>query len=107
MHKTFLATSALATLFAAALAMPAPAQMMCAPGQPAQASSPQQSAGMMCGMMGRQVQDNPMTQQPAQPQQRAGMCPCCRNMAMMGGGMMDGQQQNPQQTPGTQTPQQQ
>jgi hypothetical protein len=48
---------------------------------------------MMCGMMGQQPQDD--TKKPAEPQQRSGMCPCCRMMGMMGGGKgggMGGQQ---------------
>ena len=66
---------------------------MCGSGQQAQASTPGQSmGGMMCGAAS-QAQDDPMADKPAQPQQRSGgMCPCCRNMAMMrGGGMMQHQ----------------
>ena len=82
MNKTMFALSA-ATAFL--IASSASAQMMCGPGQQAQASS-QQGGGMMCGMMGRQTADDPMADKPAQqPQQQSGMCPCCRNMAMMGG----------------------
>ena len=81
MRKTLFATTALSALL---LAAPAQAQM-CAPGQQAQASG-QQGGGMMCGMMGRQAADDPMADKPAQqPQQQSSMCPCCRNMAMMGG----------------------
>jgi hypothetical protein len=74
------------------LVQPASAQM-CGSGQQAQASTPGQSmGGMMCGAAS-QAQDDPMADKPAQPQQRSGgMCPCCRNMAMMrGGGMMQHQ----------------
>ena len=71
------------------LVQPAAAQM-CGPGQQAQASTPgQATGGMMCGM-GAAAQDDPMADKPAQPQQRAGMCPCCRNMAMMRGGQPQG-----------------
>jgi hypothetical protein len=38
-----------------------------------------------------------MADQPAQSQQPSGMCPCCRNMAMMRGGMGGMQQPAPQQ----------
>lgn len=107
MHKTLLAVGTLTVLFGAALSIPAPAQMMCGPGQQAQASSPQaQSGGMMCGMMGQQAQNDPMTDKPAQQPQRSGMCPCCRNMAMMGGGMMQQPGQQPH-TPEMRMPQQQ
>jgi hypothetical protein len=72
------------------LVQPASAQM-CGMGQQAQASTPSQ--GMMCGGMG-QAQDDPMADKLAQPQQRSGgMCPCCRNIAMMRGGAMMQQHQ--------------
>ena len=65
---------------------PASAQMCGAPGQQAQASTPSQG-GMMCGGMGAAAEDDPMADKPAEPKQRmGGMCPCCRNMAMMRGG---------------------
>ena len=67
------------------VAQPASAQMMCGAGQQAQASTPAQG-GMMCGAMG-QAADDPMADKPAQKPQASGMCPCCRNMAMMRGGM--------------------
>lgn len=98
--RTIVTLSALA-LFG--LMQPAAAQM-CGPGQQAQASTPGQSmGGMMCGGMS-QAQDDPMADKPAQPQQRSGMCPCCRNMAMMrgGGGMM----QQHQGMPGMEQPKQ-
>ena len=32
----------------------------------------------MCGSMGKEAQDDPMADKPAQkPQQQSGMCPCC------------------------------
>ena len=78
----------LATLSALALfglVQPAAAQMMCAPGQQAQASTPA-SGGMMCGGM-NMTADDPMADKPSEPQkQSGGMCACCRNMAMMKGG---------------------
>lgn len=82
MNKTLLAASILA-LFGAV--QPASA-MMCGAGQQAQASGNTVSSGMMCGSMG-QGQDDPMADKPAPKQQQSGMCPCCRNMAMMRGGM--------------------
>ena len=83
MHKTMLSVSVI-TLFGAILAFPASAQM-CGPGQQAQAS---RSGGMMCGApTGAAASENPTPDKPAQ--QSSGMCPCCKNMAMMrGGGMM-------------------
>ena len=66
---------------------PASAQM-CG-GQQAQASSGQ-TGGMMCGRGA--AADDPMADKPAQKSQGMGMamCPCCKNMAMMRGGMMPG-----------------
>ena len=98
MNKTLFALFALSATLAAA---PASAQMMCAPGQQAQASG-QQGGGMMCGM-GRQAADDPMADKSEQkPQQQSGMCPCCRNMAMMGG-----QHGQHHQMPGMNMPKQQ
>jgi hypothetical protein len=84
MNKTLLAASMLA-LFGTV--QPASA-MMCGSGQQTQASGNTVSSGMMCGAMG-QGQDDPMADKPAHKQQ-SGMCPCCRNMAMMRGSMMGG-----------------
>jgi hypothetical protein len=78
-------TLAALALFAAAT--PAAAQM-CGPGQQSQASSAAPNtgmSGMMCG--GAKAEDDPMADKPAEKQQTTGMCPCCRNMAMMRGGM--------------------
>ena len=61
---------------------PAHAQMC---GGSPQASQSSPSGGMMCGM--QQTPDDPMADKPAQKPQQSGMCPCCRNMAMMRGGM--------------------
>ena len=100
MHKTLLAIGILTALFGAGLTVPGSAQMMCGPGQ--QMSSEAQG-GMMCGMMGQQPQGD--TTKPAEPQQRSGMCPCCRMMGMMGGGMGGQQPGMPQMQ--QQMPQQQ
>lgn len=78
-----LATVGALALFS--LVQPATAQM-CGGPQQAQASAPAQG-GMMCGGMMQQTQDDPMADKPAQKPQASGMCPCCRNMAMMRGGM--------------------
>jgi hypothetical protein len=48
-----------------------------------------------------------MADKPVQPQQRSGMCPCCRNMAMMGGRMMGQQPGQQPHMPGMQMPGQQ
>lgn len=79
--KSIVPFAALALL---AVSAPASAQM-CSPGQQAQ-SSGGMSSGMMCGMMG-QTADDPMADKKPEQTQRASMCPCCRNMAMMRGGM--------------------
>ena len=82
------------------LAQPAIAQM-CGGGQQ-QAQSSSGMSGGMCGMMGKQ--DAPMADKPAQQPQQSGMCPCCKNMAMMrDSGMM----QQHQGMPGTEQPKQQ
>jgi hypothetical protein len=88
------------------LVQPASAQM-CGGGQQAQAQT-QAPGGMMsggmCGMMGKQA-DDPMADKPAAKQQQSGMCPCCRNMAMMRGGMGGGGMQH--DMPGMEPPKQQ
>jgi hypothetical protein len=87
----------------------APASAMCGGmGQQAQASPPGQRSnqgstpsdtqrssqgGMMCGRPATSSQaEDPFGMKPSEPQQQSGMglCPCCRGMAMMGGGMMGG-----------------
>jgi|SRR5215213_6458319 len=81
--RTLFAVGALA-LFG--MVQPASAQM-CGGGQQQQAQAPGGMSGGMCGPVGKQ-DDDPMADKPAQkPQQQSGMCPCCRNMAMMRGGM--------------------
>jgi hypothetical protein len=89
MGKTLLSVAALA-LFGA-LTLPAAAQM-CGAGQQAQTSTTAQG-GMMCGAP---TADDPMADKSEQKPQAAGMCACCRNMAMMKrGGMMGGQKGMP------------
>jgi hypothetical protein len=91
-------------LFALALvtfATPASAQM-CGAGQQAQASQGGMMSGGMCAM--GQTADDPMADKPAQQPQRSGMCPCCRNMAMMRGGSGGMQHHN---MPGMDAPKQQ
>ena len=80
--RALLSAGALTLLFATS---PASA-MMCGGGQQAQATGNTVNTGMMCGAMGA-AQDDPMADKPAQTQRQSGMCPCCRNMAMMRGGM--------------------
>jgi hypothetical protein len=90
MNKTLFAAAALA-LFGAV--QPASAAM-CGGTQHTQAAGNTVSTGMMCGAT--QAADDPMAEKPAQPKtQQSGMCPCCRNMAMMrGGSSSDGMQHN-------------
>jgi hypothetical protein len=100
MRTLLLLTAGFLALFGAAQTAEA---QMCGQGQQAQLSSQassqaSSSGGMMCGMMG-QAADDPMADKPAQKPQQAGMCPCCRNMAMMRGGMM-------RNMPGMETPKQ-
>ena len=83
MHKTLLSVGVMA-LFGAVLGTPASAQM-CAPSQQAQASTAA-AGGMMCGGAMGATADDPMADKPAEKPKASGMCPCCRNMAMMRGG---------------------
>ena len=101
--RTLLTVGALA-LFG--LAQPAAAQMCGAPGQQAQASTPAPGGamgGMMCGGAAA-AEDDPMADKPAAQPRQSSMCPCCRNMAMMRGGMggMGGMQ--PHAMPGMEAP---
>jgi hypothetical protein len=89
--RTLIAFGALALL---GLVQPANAQM-CGPGPQTHASP---SGGMMCGMM-QQTPDDPMADKPAQKPEASGMCPCCKNMAMMRGGMMQQHHDMPGMTP--------
>ncbi len=68
-----------------AISSPAAAQM-CGAGQQARPSAGMSSGGAMCGMT-NQAADDPMADKKPEAANRAGMCPCCRNMAMMRGGM--------------------
>jgi hypothetical protein len=78
-----------ATVLAVGWVAPASAQM-CGAGQTTGsiASAPA-GGGMMCGMSARPTaaSNDPMTDTRSPSQQSAqGGCPCCRHMAMMGGG---------------------
>jgi len=75
-------SASILALFCAVLATPASAQM-CG-GKQAQTSANTMSSGMMCGAA--QAADDPMADKPAQAPKASGMCPCCKNMAMMKGG---------------------
>jgi hypothetical protein len=70
---------------------PASAQMCGGGQQQAQTSTPGMG-GMMCGGTGQAAASDPMTDNrtPSQQGAKSGMCPCCRNMAMMRGGQMGG-----------------
>ena len=102
MQKTVL-TLGVVALFGAVLTVPVSAQM-CGPGQQAQASTPAMG-GMMCGAMGAAA-DDPMADKPAQKPQASGMCSCCKNMAMMKGGMMGGGGMQHHNMPGMDMPKQ-
>jgi hypothetical protein len=63
-------------------------------GRAQSGTQPNTQGGMMCGRPSSAAQaEDPFGMKPSEPQQQQsgmGMCPCCRNMAMMGGGMMRG-----------------
>jgi hypothetical protein len=85
--RTVLPLSAIALILSLA-----PASAMCGGGQQAQSSG---QAGMSCGRPAQSTQvEDPfgLKVQPQNRPQTGMMCPCCRGMAMMqGGGMkMDG-----------------
>lgn len=72
-----------------------PASAMCGGMSGQQAQSSGQGGSMSCGRPAQSTQaEDPFSPkvQPQQPRQAGMMCPCCRGMAMMqGGGMkMDG-----------------
>ena len=111
-----------ATLAALAWAAPPASAQMCGGSPSTTGANASTSGGGMCGMMGRSAQTSDPMASPGQQQgQRAsGGCPCCRNMAMMQGGMggmmgggqgsgsggmggmqMPSQPSTPQTTPGT------
>jgi hypothetical protein len=89
-----------ATVLALAWTAPANAQM-CGAGQTTGSTASTSGGGMMCGMMGRTAADPMAERSQSQQGQQAGGCPCCRNMAMMQGGMMGGGTQRPSQQPST------
>jgi hypothetical protein len=91
MQKILLSVGVAALL--AAMTLPASAQM-CGPGQQAQASTTIPGGGMMCGGTNAAT-DDPMAEKSEQKPQRGGMCACCKNMAMMKGGMMGGHKDMP------------
>lgn len=101
-------TILLAGVLAVALSGSALAQMCGGGGMMQQqrgATSEPGMAGMggCMGMRQMQVQDDPMADKPAattsKPMMGGGtMCPCCKNMASMGG-MMGGQKPAAEQTP--------
>jgi hypothetical protein len=75
-------TILLAAAFTLALAGTAAAQMCGSSMQ--QTASTAQAGGMSC--MGMQkAADDPMAVKSDKPMMSGGMCPCCKNMAMMGG----------------------
>lgn len=80
-------TLILASAISLALAGSAVAQMC---GGNMQQSTTAQTGGMNAmGCMGmmKQVADDPMADKPASKPMGGMMCPCCKNMASMGGGM--------------------
>lgn len=86
-------TILLAGAFTLALGGTAFAQMRGSMQQPS--STTAQAGGMSCmGMQQAQASD-PMAEKPAdKPMMSGGMCPCCKNMAMMGG-MKEGSDAQP------------
>ena len=97
---------ALTSVLALAWAVPASAQM-CGSGQATGATASASGGGMMCGMGARPAATDPMAEirPPSQQSAQQGGCPCCRNMAMMQGGMMGGSQRPAQQPSAPSTPQ--
>ena len=77
--RIFLIAAAISlTLTGSALAQ------MCG-GAQQQTSTAAQTRGMGCMGMQQAQTDDPMAEKPAGKQMSGGMCPCCKNMAMMGG----------------------
>ena len=76
-----------ATVLALAWAAPASAQMCGGSPSTTGATASAPTGGGMCGMMGRSAQASDPMATPAPQQERARGCGCCRNMAMMQGGM--------------------
>lgn len=87
----------LAGAFTLALGGTAYAQM-CGGGSVQQTATTAQAGGMSC--MGMQkVADDPMADKSDKPMMSGGMCPCCKNMAMMGGMKQGGDAQPKQDMP--------
>jgi hypothetical protein len=98
MLKGVTSVGALTAVFIFGLTLGAPAQMMCSPGQQSQGAA----MGGMCSMIGQAAPDHSTADKPAQKPEQSAMCPCCRNMGMMPGGMGGGGMQ--QNTPGMEGP---
>lgn len=83
----------IAGLFTAAVTGSAVAQM-CGGGMQQTTTAQSGAMGCMGGM--KQAQDDPMADKPAvKPMMSGMMCPCCKNMAMMGGMKQDTPQPEP------------
>jgi hypothetical protein len=65
---------------------------MCGGGSTQQTATTAQAGGMSCMGM-QQAQADPMAEKSDKPMMAGGMCPCCKNMAMMGGMKQDGDTQ--------------
>src|SRR3954463_3873592 len=81
--RILLATTAIALLFGLSPASAA----MCGGGGQQQSMMGGGSGGGMCGGGSKQMSERP--NQPQEGQKQAGMCGCCKDMAMMGGGKSD------------------
>ena len=82
------------------------AQMCGAPQGTAQSAQSGSMAGCM-GMMRQADTDDPMADKPAQKPATGGMmCPCCRNMAMMGGMQHGAEPKKTEPKPDTPAPKQ-
>ena len=58
-----------------------------------------QSGGMSCMGMQQAQADDPMAEKSNKPMMSGGMCPCCKNMAMMGGMKQSGDAQPKHEMP--------
>lgn len=90
-------TILLASVVTLALGGTAFAQM-CGGGSLQQTATTAQSGGMNCMGM-QQAQTDPMAEKSDKPMMSGGMCPCCKNMAMMGGMKQGGGAQPKQDMP--------
>ena len=98
--RILLSTTALALVLG--LASPAHAQM-CGSGKTGATSAGATATGGMCGsqsMTGQAPAATPETS----TSKSSGMCPCCRNMAMMGGGQGGGMTMPGHSMPGIEMP---